>query len=49
VTYCWKAIDQGYNFALDLIAIGGLHAKLWAYRVAEVPTMEIPGQNGIWM
>jgi hypothetical protein len=23
-TYRWKALDEGYNFALDLIAIGGL-------------------------
>jgi hypothetical protein len=29
-TYRWKALDKGYNFALDLIAIKGLHAKLWA-------------------
>jgi hypothetical protein len=24
-TYCWKALDKGYNFALNLISIGGLH------------------------
>jgi hypothetical protein len=30
VTYRWKALDKGYNFTLDLISIGGLHAKLWA-------------------
>jgi hypothetical protein len=23
-THGWKALDEGYNFALDLIAIGGL-------------------------
>jgi hypothetical protein len=27
-TYSWKALDEGYNFALDLISIGGLHTKL---------------------
>jgi hypothetical protein len=25
-TYHWKALDEGYNFVLDLISIGGLHA-----------------------
>ncbi len=28
--YCWKILDEGYNFALDLIVIRGVHAKLWA-------------------
>jgi len=27
-TYGWKALDKGYNFALDLISIEDLHAKL---------------------
>jgi hypothetical protein len=27
-TYPWKALDEGYNFALDLIVIRGLHTKL---------------------
>jgi hypothetical protein len=31
-----KFLDDGYNFASDLIAIEGLHAKLWAPRVARV-------------
>jgi hypothetical protein len=26
--YRWKALDEGYNFGLDLILIGGLHKKL---------------------
>jgi len=33
-TYCWKDLNEGYNFALDLISTGGLHAKLWAPKVA---------------
>jgi hypothetical protein len=33
----WKAFDNGYNFALDLAFIGGLHKKLWASKVAEIP------------
>ncbi len=28
VTYIWKALDKGYNFASDLISIGALHTKL---------------------
>ncbi len=42
-TYCWKALDKGYNFALDLIVIGGLRAKLWAPKVAEIPIVGISG------
>jgi hypothetical protein len=42
-TYRWKAFDEGYNFALDLISIGGLHTKLWAPKVAGVPTLGILG------
>jgi hypothetical protein len=26
-TYRWRAINKGYNFALDLTSIGGLHKK----------------------
>jgi hypothetical protein len=42
-TYHWKALDKGYNFALDLISIGGLHTKLWAPKVDGVPTLRISG------
>jgi hypothetical protein len=37
-TYRWKAIDEGYNFGLDFISIGGFHTKLWAPKVAGVST-----------
>ncbi len=37
-TYRWKALDEGYNFSLDLTSIGGLHTKLWAFKVARVPS-----------
>jgi len=40
-TYCWKVLDKGYNFALDLISIRGLHTKLWALKVAEVLVVRI--------
>jgi hypothetical protein len=43
VTYRWKALDEGYNFASELIAIEGLHAKLCASKVVEIPDVEISG------
>jgi hypothetical protein len=42
-TYCWKSLDDGYNFALDLISIGSLHTKLWGPKVVGVPTLGISG------
>jgi hypothetical protein len=39
----WKALDEGYNFTLNLILIRGLIAKLWAPKVAKVPTLAISG------
>ncbi len=42
-TYRWKSLDEGYNFASDLIAIGGLHKKLCALKVARVPVVAISG------
>jgi hypothetical protein len=41
VTYCWKALNEGYNFASDLIIIKFFHAKLCAPKVAGVATMGI--------
>jgi hypothetical protein len=41
--YCWKALNKGYNFVLDLLAIGGLHTKLWGPKVAGVPVVAILG------
>jgi hypothetical protein len=43
VTYYWKFLDEGYNFALDLTSIGGLHTKLWAPKIVGVPTLGILG------
>ncbi len=55
-TYYWKAFNEGYNFALDLIAIKGLHAKLCCPKVTGVPIVGIlglplrsRGQKAIWM
>ncbi len=40
-TYCWKAIDEGYNFASDLISIEGLHKKICAPKVAGISILGI--------
>jgi hypothetical protein len=42
-TYHWKALNKGYNFALDLISIEGLHTKLWVSKIAEVLILRISG------
>jgi hypothetical protein len=42
-TYRWKALDEGYNFALYRIAIGGLHKKLCAFKVVGVLVDGISG------
>jgi hypothetical protein len=42
-TYCWKSFDKGYNFASNLITIGGLHKKLCAFKVTGVQTVGISG------
>ncbi len=42
-TYHWKSLDEGYNFALNLIAIRGLQKKLWALKVARVLVVAISG------
>jgi len=42
-TYRWKALNESYNFVSVLISIRGLHAKLWAPKVAGVPTLAILG------
>jgi hypothetical protein len=41
LTYHWKTLNEGYNFALDLISIGGLHVKLWTRKVAGVLVVRI--------
>jgi hypothetical protein len=41
VTYFYKALNEGYKFALDLISIGGVHTKLCTPKVAGVPTLGI--------
>jgi hypothetical protein len=41
--YHWKALDESYNFASDLITIEGLQAKLCASKVTKVPIVGILG------
>jgi hypothetical protein len=40
-TYRWKNLNEGYNFASNLISIKTFHTKLWAPKVAGVPTLGI--------
>jgi hypothetical protein len=40
-TYHCKSLKEGYNFPLDLISIGGLQRKLWAPKIARVPSLRI--------
>ncbi len=48
VIHHWKALDEGYNFVLNLIVIEGLYLKWWASKVMgilaegifEIPTWE---------
>jgi len=42
-TYHWKALNEGYNFALDYISIQGLLAKLWGSKIAGVLIWAILG------
>jgi hypothetical protein len=55
-TYHWKALNESYKFALDLISIGGLHtcygpSKLWESQLWEFRDshLGVLGQNDIWV
>jgi hypothetical protein len=41
VTHCWKALKESYEFASDLILIGGLSKELWVAKVPGVQTETI--------
>jgi hypothetical protein len=43
MTYSWKALNKGYNFASNCISIQGLLAKLWSSKIMGVPTWSILG------
>jgi hypothetical protein len=42
-TYHWKAFNEDYNFASDLISIRDLQRKLWAPKITRVPSLGILG------
>ncbi len=42
-TYYWKAPNEDYNFASNLISVRGLYAKLWAPKVTGVHAVGILG------
>jgi len=42
-THCWKALNESYKFALDLIPIRGLSKELWTHKVSEVQTGTVLG------
>jgi hypothetical protein len=55
-TYRLKDFNESYKFALDLISIRSLHAKLWAPKSQESHLWEfqdshlgVSGQNDIWV
>jgi len=35
-THCWKALEESYNFVLDLVPIRGRSEKLWTPKVPGV-------------
>jgi hypothetical protein len=41
VTYCWKILNNGYDFFSNLISIKGLHTRLWAPKVTGVLIVRI--------
>jgi hypothetical protein len=43
VTHRWKAFEESYKFALDLIPIRGLSWKLWAPKFLGVQTRTVSG------
>jgi len=39
----WKALNEGYKFALDFIPIQGLSKELWTHKVSRVQTGIVSG------
>ncbi len=55
-TWRWKDLDEGYNFGLDLVAIGLCSRELRPFKVPGVPPGQfrdsisgVPGICAIWM
>ncbi len=45
VAHRWKALDESYKFASDLIPIRGLGKELWCRKVAGIQTRTISGES----
>jgi hypothetical protein len=41
--HCWKALEESYNFALDLVLTRGRGEKVWMPKVLGVQTGTILG------
>ncbi len=39
-TYCWKTLDENYNFASNLTPIRGLHKKVMGLQSCKSPNFE---------
>jgi len=55
-TQGWKDLDEGYNFDLDLVAIGLCSRELWAPKVPRLQSgqfrdsnLGVPRKRAIWM
>ncbi len=55
-TWHWKDLDEGYNFGLDLVAIGRHSRELWPFKVLGVQPGQfrdsisgVPTKCAIWM
>jgi hypothetical protein len=55
-THHWKALEESYNFGLDLVPIQVWGKKLWAPKIPESKlgqfrdsTLGVPGKKAIWM
>jgi hypothetical protein len=55
-TWCWKDLDEGYNFSSNLVAIGLCSQELWLFKVPRVPPGQfrdsisgVPTKCAIWM
>jgi len=55
-TRSWKDLDEGYNFGLDLVAIGHHNRELWPFKVLGVQPGQfrdsisgVPTKCAIWM
>jgi len=42
-THCWKALNESYKLALDLIPIWGLRKELWTHKVQGIQTKAVSG------